>query len=77
MYCYLCSKNYAGISQTFCETCTRLRRIIHLYNIDQVLDTCEYVYLREKNPIEKRAEKVIEGKKKEYSLRSKEIEKKE
>jgi len=64
MYCYLCTNNYAGISETFCTKCIRLRRIINLYNIDHVLDTCEFVFLREKLPIEKRTEKIIEDKKK-------------
>ena len=64
MYCYLCTNNYAGISQTFCEKCIRLRRIINLYNIEKVLETCEFIFLRDSHPIEKRAEKIIEDKKK-------------
>jgi len=57
MYCYLCS-DYAGFNATFCNKCQRLKRIISLYDIDKVLETSEFVFLREKEPINKRTIKV-------------------
>ena len=57
MYCYLCGE-YAGMGCTFCDKCTRLRRIISLYSIDTILESLEFIYLRDSDPIKNRTSKL-------------------
>ena len=49
MYCYLCGQTYAGLIQYHCDDCKRVKRIINLYGVQEVVDILETVCLRKKD----------------------------
>ena len=55
-YCVLCANEeescYWG---NFCSKCIKLKKVIDLYGIDNINDTLDTVYLRDKDKVEKRA----------------------
>ena len=57
MYCYLCNI-YSGFNSTFCQKCQRLKRIISLYDINNILESLEFIYLRDADPIKNRTAKL-------------------
>ena len=50
-----------------CSTCTEISKIVACYSADDVLDTLERIYLREKDKIENK----VEAEKKGMTTRSK------
>tara|TARA_R110000787_G_scaffold5354_3_gene19588 strand:+ start:4633 stop:4908 length:276 start_codon:yes stop_codon:yes gene_type:complete len=73
MYCYLCLNEYAGITQTFCPSCKKIKHYISLWG-DRIHEILDNVLTRD---IEKQDNKIkVEIKdeidKKAYSLRSRE-----
>jgi hypothetical protein len=78
MYCYLCLKEYAGITETFCAKCKRIKHHISL-NGDRVYEVLDNVLCRtetqQQNKLNIEIKKEIEAK--EYNLRSKDKPKKD
>ena len=71
MYCYLCLNEYAGITQTFCPSCKKIKHYISLWG-DRIHEILDNVLTRD---IEKQDNKIKveikdEIEKKAYSLRS-------
>jgi hypothetical protein len=48
--------------QSHCSTCEEIRRIISLYDKEDVLKTLRTVYLRDSKPIENRTKLIVENK---------------
>jgi len=55
--CYMCESNdIAESSKYFCEHCEQIRRIASLYGIESIRESCDKIYIRASEPIEKRTE---------------------
>jgi len=72
MYCYLCLNEYAGVTETYCTKCKRIKHLINIYG-ERVYEVLEEVLVRtpkqQENKLKYEIKKEIE--KKEYDLRSK------
>jgi len=62
--CSLCRHqcNEYVFFQSHCSTCEEIRRIISLYDKEDVLKTLRTVYLRDSKPIENRTKLIVENK---------------
>ena len=64
--CYMCeSQEWTSIG--LCSTCSEISKIVACYSAEEVLDTLERIYLREKDKIENK----VEAEKKTMTTRSK------
>tara|TARA_R100000654_G_scaffold50368_1_gene76544 strand:+ start:1738 stop:1986 length:249 start_codon:yes stop_codon:yes gene_type:complete len=72
MYCYLCLTEYAGVFETYCVKCKKIKHYISLYG-DRVHEVLDNVLSRtedkQDNKIKVELKNEIENK--EYALRSK------
>jgi hypothetical protein len=71
VYCYLCLNEYAGLTETFCPKCKRIKHHLSL-NGDRVYEVLDNVLCRtpaqQQNKLNIEIKKEIENK--EYNLRS-------
>lgn len=60
--CSLCREQCEEyvVFQSHCSVCEQIRRIISLYDKEQILDTLRCVYLRDETPIANRTKKIVE-----------------
>jgi len=64
--CYMCeSQEWTSIG--LCSTCSEISKIVACYSAEEVLDTLERIYLREKDKVENK----VEAEKKGMTTRSK------
>ena len=64
--CYMCdSSEWTSIG--LCSTCSEISKIVACYSAEEVLDTLERIYLREKDKIENK----VKAEKKTMTTRSK------
>lgn len=72
MYCYLCLTEYAGIFETYCGKCKKIKHYISLYG-DRVHEVLDNVLSRstDKQDNKIKCELQTEIQNKEYALRSK------
>jgi len=49
------------VFQSHCTICEQIRRIISLYDKEQILETLRCVYLRDETPIANRTKKIVDN----------------
>lgn len=65
--CHLCGgEEWCRNGFNLCGKCMEIKKIVAVYNVDDVLKTLKDVYVRDKTPIENRTK----AQAKEYNLRS-------